>query len=125
MLNQIDAPDSEKIKVSNKGRVLTRSGVKTAGSAKREEKHRSVRIGGKFYCVHQLIYAGFYNKPCPKAVKVDGQYWHICHNDDVELVDGYHRNWPEDLRLDTANENVKEAWSKRKRLEAKLKQIEV
>lgn len=104
---QVGKPDDRKVKVSTKGRIRSRRGVKRKGTQQRGGKWRETNN----YKDHALIYMGFYNKPAPRKDERDeqGRFLRICHDDTAPLdEDGCYRNYPEDLRIDTQHANMVE-----------------
>lgn len=91
------------IRISNMGRILTVSGIKTKGSVvPGTSGHR--RYGG--HLVHQLVWAVFGDeRPVPR----EGDKLVICHNDSIPRdEDQCASNAIEHLRLDSRRENALE-----------------
>jgi len=97
----ISVETSNKILISNKGRIWTAKGVKTKGSIDtRKPKYRRFGHLG----IHQLVWAVFGDRPL-KPGEV------ICHTDAQPLdEDGCCSNAIEHLRADTQSNNIKESW---------------
>lgn len=123
VLGQQNTEENKKIMVSNKGRIRAYDGRKKRGNPSRDHpKDRSTKLCGKTYEDHVLIFMGFHNQEAPKrgTVNSEGKYLYVLHNDDAPLdKDGCYRNYPEDLRIGTQNQNMYEYHAaKRRRLEA-------
>lgn len=93
---------SPKVMVSNMGRIMTASGIKTKGSKIKDTSHRDFQG----YGVHQLVWTVWGDgRLAPKR----GESLVICHNDSIPKdADGCSSNAIENLRLDTQSENAKE-----------------
>ena len=113
VLQQSHKPEDEKVKVSSHGRVRTNYGIKTRGGINiqdgEDSKVRHVRVNGRDFQVHQLVFMGWYNEEAPakNAVDADGNKLVICHDDYAPLDEvGRYRNWPIDLKIGTQSENI-------------------
>jgi len=91
--------------VSNKGRVLTKKGVKTFGTAC--PRCRLVNVthngSGRQIQVHQLVWAMFNNQPWPTRDEpwVDGHHHRIIHTNVCPVdEDGLKLNCPEYLKIE-------------------------
>jgi hypothetical protein len=121
-LNQVQKPDSKKVKVSTLGRVRKSNGVKMNGTKHRAEPDRKINVGGTQWKVHALIYMGFYDKPMPtrQTINTNGERMVISHDDNNALArpHGLYRNFPQDLTLDTHSNNMRSYWKAKKEREA-------
>lgn len=89
----------EKVRISNKGRVMNTFGKKTKGHKQTYSGYRKF----KMFKMHQLVWSVFGDR-APKP----GEY--ICHNDMIPKDEnGCMSNAIEHLRLDTPSNNIKES----------------
>ena len=88
--------------VSSKGRVIGKYKQMLHPQPLRSgSKYTTVFVNGKRHYIHHLVYIAF-NGPIPDNM-------HILHDDTVPLTpNGLYRNYLEDLRIGTRNENMQE-----------------